>query len=83
MISEKRIDKNPKCTIRAEWLLRIDELVIELRIMRKKIDSSILFCEICNMNRIHCATKGYQAIFQHVASAKHKQNADIKLNNTS
>ena len=26
MISEKRIDKNPKCTIRAEWLLRIDEL---------------------------------------------------------
>lgn len=34
------------------------------------------------MCRIQCAAKGYQAISQHVASTKHKQNADIKLNSS-
>lgn len=43
MSSEERIDENPKCTICAEWLLRINALSHRIESWEGKVESTILF----------------------------------------
>ena len=61
-----------------EWFKRTDALNFKISSWCQKIYYKTVYCIICK-KKIHCFSKGFAAITQHVGTGVHSENASLKL----
>lgn len=61
-----------KCVFRHEWLNRTDSNGCQISDWARNHGGTECFCKVCS--KAFSVAKGYQALEQHVTSAKHKDN---------
>lgn len=68
----------PKCKINADWFAKKDKLGNIVSEWGTQVDATHVYCRICLVT-LSCEKAGIQALWQHAATGKHKDNAKVKL----